>query len=63
MTSSPLVHTVPASARRRPTPPRHEEATLVPALAGALAIIALLVLGAARELRGRRDWLTLRFGS
>lgn len=61
-TRSPLVRTVPASPG---SAPRHRvlTASVVPVLAGILSVLVLLVLGAARELRGRRDWRMLRFGS
>ena len=60
---SPLVSVVPAAlAAARAAHPPASTSILVPVAAG-FAVFALLALGAARELRGRRDWRTLRFGS
>ena len=60
---SPLVSAVPAAlAAAQAAKPPASTSILVPVAAG-FAIFALLGLGAARELRGRRDWRSLRFGS
>jgi hypothetical protein len=60
--ASPLVHTVPAATVTAPGVRRAASAPATKILLAALAVVALLGLGAARELRGRRDWRTLRFG-
>jgi hypothetical protein len=60
---SPLVHTVPEAIATAPPARRAVRASLLPAFGAALAVVLLLGLGARRELRTRRDWRTLRFGS
>lgn len=60
---SPLVHVeagVVATSQAART--RSGGSPLGP-IVGGIAVIALLALGARRELRGKRDWRTLRFGS
>lgn len=60
---SPLVHLeagVVATSQAART--RSSGSPLGP-IVGGLAVVALLALGARRELRGRRNWRTLRFGS
>ncbi len=58
--ASPLVHSVPAPAASAPPARQATRPSRLPALAAALAVALLLVLGAARELCGRRDWAALR---
>lgn len=60
---SPLVRIVPAAVATAPPARRAVRASLLPAFGAALAVVLLLGLGARRELRTRRDWRTLRFGS
>ncbi len=60
--ASPLVHPVPASIAPAPAARRAIRGSVVPILGGALTVVLLLTLGAARELRGRRNWRALRFG-
>jgi hypothetical protein len=62
-TVSPLVHTVPAAVVTAPPARRAIRASLLPVYGAALAVVLLLGLGARRELRSRRDWRALRFGS
>jgi MYXO-CTERM domain-containing protein len=60
---SPLVHIeagVVATSQAARTP---SDASPLGPIVGGLAVVALLALGARRELRGKRDWRTLRFGS
>lgn len=59
-TQSPLVHTQPASVASAPARRVGASPTPLPAVAGGLAVVLLLGLGAGRELRGRRAWRTLR---
>jgi hypothetical protein len=61
--ASPLVHTVPAALATAPPARQAIRASVLPIVGAALAVILLLALGARRELRSRRDWRTLRFGS
>ncbi len=60
---SPLVHTVPAAVATAPPARQAIRASLLPAFGAALAVVLLLGFGARRELRTRRDWRALRFGS
>ena len=60
---SPLVHTVPAAVATAPPARRAIRTSLLPAFGAALAVVLLLGLGAGRELRSRRGWRALRFGS
>lgn len=62
-TLSPLVHTVPAAVATAPPARRAIRASLLPAFGAGLAVVLLLGLGARRELRTRREWQALRFGS
>jgi hypothetical protein len=60
---SPLVHveaSVVATSQAAAT--RSSGSPLGPVVGG-LAVVVLLALGARRELRGKRNWRTLRFGS
>jgi hypothetical protein len=60
---SPLVHVeagVPETAQAARS---HVGGSPVAPIVGGLSVLALLALGARRELRGRRNWRTLRFGS
>lgn len=61
--ASPLVHTVPAAVATAPPARQAVRASVLPIVGAALAVVFLLGLGARRELRTRRDWQTLRFGS
>jgi PKD repeat protein len=61
--NSPLVRIVPAAVATAPPARRAIRASLLPAFGAGLAVILLLGLGARRELRTRRAWRTLRFGS
>jgi hypothetical protein len=58
--SSPLVTAASAPPSAAPVIRRGERASILPLVASAVAILLLLTLGAARELRGRGS---LRFGS
>jgi PKD repeat protein len=58
--SSPLVHLSPGSAAAAPRPPQPSQRSPLPAIAGCLAIVLLLGLGARRELAGPDWWRTLR---
>jgi hypothetical protein len=60
--ASPLVHTVPGAVA---APPARQavRTSVLPIVGASLAVVFLLGLGARRELRTRRDWRTLRFGS
>jgi PKD domain len=61
--ASPLVHFV-APPLATATPLRSAvSAPVLPIVGAAAAVLLLLTLGAARELRGRRAWRTLRLGS
>lgn len=60
---SPLVHTVPAAVVTAPPARQAIRASLLPVFGAAFAVVLLLGLGARRELRSRRDWRALRFGS
>lgn len=61
--ASPLVHVV-APPLATATPLRSAvSAPVLPIVGAAAAVLLLLTLGAARELRGRRAWRTLRLGS
>jgi hypothetical protein len=51
--ASPLVKVVPASAATAPPVRRPTRASILPALAGVLAVVGLLALGAADQLRWR----------
>jgi hypothetical protein len=55
--SSPLVHLTPAAATPEASVRQASHLSAAPAVGGALAVAVLLVLGAGRELRGRRRWL------
>jgi hypothetical protein len=61
--ASPLTHIEPAAVATAPPARRAIRTSLLPALAAGLAVLLLLGLGARRELRTRRDWRALRFGS
>lgn len=61
--ASPLVHTVPAAVATAPPARQAVRTSVLPIVGAALAVVFLLGLGARRELRTRRDWQTLRFGS
>jgi hypothetical protein len=56
--ASPLVHAVAAQTSAPPARQATHTSRLA-ALAGALAVVLLLGLGAGRELRGRRGWRAL----
>jgi PKD repeat protein len=60
---SPLVHVEAGIPETSQAARSSVGGSALPAIAAGLAILALLALGARRELRGRRDWRTLRFGS
>jgi hypothetical protein len=61
--ASPLVHVL-APPLATATPLRSAvSAPVLPIVGAAAAVVLLLTLGAARELRGRRAWRTLRLGS
>jgi PKD repeat protein len=60
---SPLVHVEAGVPETSQAARSTVGGSALPAIAAGLAILALLALGARRELRGRRDWRTLRFGS
>lgn len=62
-TISPLVRVAPASVATAPPARQAIRASLLPVFGAALAVVLLLGLGARRELRTRRDWRALRFGS
>jgi hypothetical protein len=60
---SPLVHVeagVPATSAAARS--RVGGSPIAP-IVGGLSVLALLALGARRELRGRHDWRRLRFGN
>jgi hypothetical protein len=59
--ASSLVHGAPPSRSAAPQVRQATTVSLLPAVLGGLAVIGLLVLGAARELRGR-GWGMLRAG-
>ena len=54
LATSPFVHTVPAPAATAPPARQAIRASLLPGVGAGLAVLLLLGLGAARELRGRR---------
>lgn len=54
--ASPLVHVTPAAAAPGVAVRQASRLSAAPAAAGVLAAGLLLVLGAGRELRGRRRW-------
>jgi PKD repeat protein len=58
--ASPLVRESPGSAAAAPAPPTHTATSPVPVIAGCLAVVLLLGLGAGREMRGAGWWRTLR---
>jgi hypothetical protein len=60
---SPLVQRAAGQGPPAPAVRRATRSPLLPALAAGLAVLALLGLGAARELRGGPNWRALRFGS
>jgi hypothetical protein len=60
--SSPLVHIVPAAATTPPLLRTASNASTAPAVIAALAVIALLGLGAWREQRGQGRWRDLFSG-
>lgn len=62
-TVSPLVHTVAAAITTSPPARRAIRTSLLPVFGAALGVVLLLGLGAQRELRTRRGWRALRFGS
>ncbi|MBV9414010.1 MAG: PKD domain-containing protein [Solirubrobacterales bacterium] len=61
--ASPLVHVVPATVASAPPARRAIRASVLPAAGAALAVLLLLGLGAARELRFGLDWRTRRPGN
>lgn len=61
--ASPLVHKVSAPLATAPPARQAIRTSPLPVLGAALAVVLLLGLGAGRELRTRRDWRALRFGS
>ena len=60
---SRLVHVVPASLATAPAVRRAISTSLLPALAAGVSVLLLFSLGAGRELRWRRGWRVLHFGS
>jgi hypothetical protein len=60
---SPLVHIEAGVAETSQAARSSVGGSALPAIGAGLAVLGLLALGAARELRGRRDWRALRFGS
>jgi PKD repeat protein len=60
---SPLVHIEAGVPETSQAARSSVGGSALPAIGAALAVLALLGLGARRELRGGRDWRTLRFGS
>ena len=60
---SPLVHVEAGVAATSQAARTRSSGSPLGPIVGGLAVIALLALGARRELRGKRDWRTLRFGS
>jgi hypothetical protein len=60
---SPLVKVAQAPPATAPAIRPATTVSLVPALAAGFAVVLLLCLGAGKELRGRRNWRTLLFGS
>ncbi|HEX3831802.1 MAG TPA: PKD domain-containing protein [Solirubrobacteraceae bacterium] len=58
--ASPLVRESPGSAAAAPAPPTHTARSPAPVVAGCLAVVVLLGLGAGRELRGPGWWRTPR---
>jgi PKD repeat protein len=60
---SPLVHVEAGMPATSQAARSHVAGSPVGPIAGGLSVLALLALGARRELRGKRDWRTLRFGS
>lgn len=61
--ASPLVKVAQGPPATAPAIRPATTVSLVPALAAGFAVVLLLGLGAGNELRGRRDWRTLLFGS
>jgi PKD repeat protein len=61
--ASPLVQPSPGSAAAAPSPPRPSASSPLAPVAGCLAIVLLLGLGAGRELRGPGWWRTPRLSS
>jgi len=61
--SSPLVYQRPAPATPAPAERPPKARSVLTGLAVAAVVLALLGLGAGRELRGRRRWRALRAGS
>jgi hypothetical protein len=55
--ASPLVHVTSAAATPQAAVRQASRLSTAPAVGGALAAGLLLVLGAGRELRGRRRWM------
>jgi PKD domain len=62
LSRSPLVHPEAGGRSGQQVVRQGVTVSAVGALAGALTVVLLLGLGAARELRGRRTWRTLTFG-
>jgi PKD repeat protein len=60
---SPLVQAETGSPATAQAARSHAGGSPVAPVVAGLAVLALLGLGASRELRGRRDWRRLRFGS
>ena len=60
---SPLVHVEAGVAATSQAARSNSPGSPLGPIVGALAVVALLALGARRELRGKRNWRTLRFGS
>ncbi len=60
---SPLVHAVPGALATAPAVRRSANPSLLPPLVAGFAVFVLFSLGAGRELRGRRGWRAVRFGS
>ncbi len=61
--ASPLVQVVHTPLATAPSVRPARSASVLPVLAAGLIVVLLLGLGAGSELRGRRDWRALLFGS
>ncbi len=61
--ASPLVQVVNNPLATAPAVRPVTRGSLVAVLASGILVVLLLGLGAGRELRGRRDWRALLFGS